>query len=232
MTTDNGQDPESFSQENAEDGQLAAATIISDDTASSEGSLGSNQNLEDDNQTEILDDDAPDLQVSEGAVDSESQSSSKPKAFFKRKRSIIGGVASGILVILCIGGAGLIGRSPRIDPVSVVPVQMYLSTIDGVTSDVFYLDRFIILFSEDSDRAYLTLSVAITPSNKDVFNEIKAKRAVCRRAIYDIVRKAVADSKKLLKAKNRLEQDMLNALNAVLTKGTIERVELSDFLVV
>jgi flagellar basal body-associated protein FliL len=85
---------------------------------------------------------------------------------------------------------------------------------------------------DEQELAYLLTSLAMTPSNSEVFKEVREKRTACRGVIYEVLKKAAETKGDKAMDQERLRQDIANALNAILVSGTVEKVEFVEFLVV
>jgi flagellar basal body-associated protein FliL len=216
-----------------EDSQLAEATIISEETSESDEGPVEEEGIEgNENQTEIL----------EGDVTG--QDSSVLKGFVKgnwllqkinvaaNKGVTISGLFVGLLVIVFMYKAQMMDENSGVDEPQALPVQVFLASIDGETHDALYFDRFLILLEEEAAPAYLMLSIVITPSNKKTYEEVNAKRTICRGIIYDVLQKSVTQRTQLKKYRKTLEKEILDALNRVLPAGGLEQVDLSELLVV
>ena len=108
--------------------------------------------------------------------------------------------------------------------------QVYLGSINGDTADVFFFDRFLILLGEEDDKAYLILSLIVTPSNGKVYKEVKTKMTLCRSVILDVLTNSVKRTHVI--EGEKLRQEILTALNAILDSGSIEHVDFSEFIIV
>jgi hypothetical protein len=214
-----------------EGGQLAEATIISEETSrSDEGFDGEKASGGAENQTEILesDDIGSGLPVLKGL----GKDSRRPLKFdIAAKRGIISGLFVGLLAMVFSHGAEMMNESPIVDETEMLPVQMFLASIDGGTYDTLYFDRFLILLEGD-DPAYLMLNIVITPSNKKTHEEVNAKRTICRGIIYEVLQKSVTKMAEFKEYRKTLEQEILEALNRVFATGAVEQVDLSEFLFV
>jgi hypothetical protein len=214
-----------------ESGRLAEATIISEETSrSDEGFDGEKASGGAENQTEILesDDIGSGLPVLKGL----GKDSRRPLKFdIAAKRGIISGLFVGLLAMVFSHGAEMMNESPIVDEPEMLPVQMFLASIDGGKYDTLYFDRFLILLEGD-DPAYLMLNIVITPSNKKTHEEVNAKRTICRGIIYEVLQKSVTKMAEFKEYRKTLEQEILEALNRVFATGAVEQVDLSEFLFV
>jgi len=233
-SADNGKDDDldAFVNDDPEERQLAEATIISEDTAQSSAGVGQEGDIDgQEDQTGLLEGDDTDLGVPEATGVAKTNGLPKNR-FAKKARYAVGGIAVGVLALAVLYIPGLFKGRPDVDEPRILPVQIYLESIDGGTQDVLYFDRFLILLEDDDARAYLSLSLSVIPSSKAVYAEIAAKRAICRAVIYEVLKKAVSTREKFVEAKSRLPQEILEALDQVLDSGAVEKVDLSEFLVV
>jgi flagellar basal body-associated protein FliL len=233
LETDSTNDIEPFEEDEAEDRQLAEATIISEDGSET------NEGLEPEGR---LDDDEDSLgSLDKNGIEKESEARPSPlvyasriKSVFKHNRSAIGGLALGILLLLLLNGLRVMYLSHKAKQQTILPVQAYLASVQEgeTTSAVLYLERFLILLVDEDDQAYLSLRIAITPSNKTAYEEVDNKRTICRAAIYETLKKAVRMKQELMNSKQKLKQDVMDSLNSILGAGTVHKVHLTEFLVI
>ena len=216
-----------------EDSQLAEATIISEDNSrSDEGLAGAKATGGDENETEISEGDGI------GSEPPVLKGFAKGAWLLRKfniganKRVMISGLFVGLLVTVFMHKAEVMEESGVVDEPEVLPVQMFLASIDDGAHDAFYFDRFLILLEEEEDPAYLMLSIVITPSNKKTYEEVNAKRTICRGIIYEVLKRSVTKRAKFKEYRKTLEKEILKAINRVLAEGGLEQVDLSEFLVV
>lgn len=213
------------------DQRVAEATIISDET--------SPPGTQDDGEEGFADDEATELfTADEGAALSES-APKKPrglmvhvKTLLEKKWSVAAGAAAGMMIVLCFGlvRGRLAGTSVKLP--TLLPVQMVLASIEGVTSDVFYFDKFLIVLPGGDERAYVSLGISVIPSGKAVYREIASNKAACRLAIYDALRQTIVDAKPPGPSGTELRGVVSKALDRVLRSGRVESVELYDYTAV
>jgi len=96
--------------------------------------------------------------------------------------------------------------------------------------DVVNFDKFLILLVNDYNKAYLSLTMSIKPSNSQVYKELNEKRTFFRGVIYKVLEERVKGKKKLMTRKEKLKQDILNALNAAIAGGTVYEVVFCEVL--
>jgi len=217
----------------AEKRQVAEATIIPEDAEQS-SSAGVSQEGDNDGQEEHAglsqaDGDDPETLETTGA---DKKNGLPKKGFAKKIQYAAGGIGVGILILAVLYMAGLIKGRSDIDDQGIVPVHTYLGSTDGGAHDVLYFDRFLVLLEGDDALAYLLLSLSVVPSSKAVYKEIAVKRTICRDVIYEVLKKSVSTREKLVDAESRLPQEIMDALDQVLESGTVEKVHVSEFLVV
>jgi len=215
-----------------EERPIAEATIISEDTAGSDVALGGGVDNDVDGQPEVTE--GEQAEVSQG---SESEKSDKRSRFagitalLARHRLYVVGFLIGSVLAAAVTGWNHFFRR---EGVAIQPpvMQVYLASIGGDTADVLFFDKFFVLMGDEEELAYLLASLAMTPSNSEVFKEAREKRTTCRGVIYEVLKKAAETKGDKAMDQERLRQDIANALNAILVSGTVERVEFVEFLVV
>jgi flagellar basal body-associated protein FliL len=224
-------DPDAFANDD-EGERLAEATIISEDTGQSNAGVDGEGNLDGlESQGELLENDDMGLEALEAEGSFRSNNLEKV-AFIRKKRSVLVGFVVAIMALVAFKGIRLMEETARVEEAQGLPVLVYQASIDGGDYHALYFDRFLILLDDDGDEAYLSLSLSVMPSNKKVFGEVMAKMGLCRGLIYEILRKAATRGDRFAEGDTQLSKDILKALNKVLATGTVDKVQLSEFLVV
>lgn len=211
---------------------IAEATIISEDTAGSDVALAGGADNDVDGQPEVSEGEQAEVsQASESEKsDKRSRFAGITSLFAKHRLYVVGFLIGGVLAAAVTGS----GRLFRREGVAIQPpiMQVYLASIGGDTADVLFFDKFFVLMGDEQELAYLLTSLAMTPSNSEVFKEVREKRTACRGVIYEVLKKAAETKGDKAMDQERLRQDIANALNAILVSGTVEKVEFVEFLVV
>jgi len=211
---------------------IAEATIISEDTAGSDVALVGGADNDVDGQPEVSEGEQAEVsQASESEKsDKRSRFAGIASPFAKHRLYVVGFLIGGVLAAAVTGS----GRLFRREGVAIQPpiMQVYLASIGGDTADVLFFDKFFVLMGDEQELAYLLTSLAMTPSNSEVFKEVREKRTACRGVIYEVLKKAAETKGDKAMDQERLRQDIANALNAILVSGTVEKVEFVEFLVV
>ena len=217
----------------AEDNQLAEATIISEETSDSDDGLEKEQaSGEDGVETDISEND----EIKAESADEKGLEKSKwwPQKFdiAANKGVVVSGLVVGLLAMVLFHGIYKTDENPTFVEPEALPVQLFLASVDGENYDSLYFDRFLILLEEDDEPAYLMLSIVVMPSNRDTYEEVNAKKTICRSIIYEVLQKSVTQRGELKEPRKILEQEIMEALNQVLATGALEQVNLYEFLVV
>ena len=94
------------------------------------------------------------------------------------------------------------------------------------------LASFVVLLAENEDRAYLSLSISVKLSNRNVYREMEEKKTFLRGVIYGILDKAAKAGSLQIISKEQLKRDIIGALNGFLVTGTVDDIYFTQFLVV
>ena len=112
------------------------------------------------------------------------------------------------------------------------------STPDNTTSimrdsaEVLDFAGFVVLLPENEDQAYLSLSISVKLSNRNVYKEIEKKKTFIRGVIYGVLDKAAKTGSTQIMSKEQLKQDIIDAVNRLLVTGIVDEVYFTTFLVV
>ncbi|RLB83811.1 MAG: hypothetical protein DRH17_01240 [Deltaproteobacteria bacterium] len=178
--------------------------------------------------------------TAEGSVDSPSdtaiEASLQPERWwFRKRRNVIGSLIFVLFILLV--AYGLKGwrihlseseKAPSTHAQRVTSKRVYRAPIGAILD----LSPFLVLFPEDVDQAYLSLSISVKLSNRNVYKEILEKKTFFRGAIYTVLNKAVKASSSKMISKSQLKQDVIDALNGLLVTGTVDQVYFTEFLVI
>lgn len=212
--------------------QLAKAIIISEDTEQSTERLGRKDNIDGgENQTE--DPEGDDTTPAGSEVDGVYKSDGSPINNVKKNAVyVLGGLGVGVLTMAALYISTSVNKLCDLAESKSIPVQMYFESMDAGAHDALYFDKFLILLEDEHPGAYLSLGVSVIPSSKAVWEEIFAKRTVCRAVIYEVLKKTVSTWENLEETRSGLARAISEALDEVLNSGGVEKVDLYEFLVV
>ncbi|MBW2194045.1 MAG: hypothetical protein JRD47_02235 [Deltaproteobacteria bacterium] len=148
---------------------------------------------------------------------------------FSKYRGTVCGAFVGILLLFVVGGLKYFVFNQNSEPQS-IPIQVFIASAKTELTDVVNFDKFLILLVNDYNKAYLSLTMSIKPSNSQVYKELNEKRTFFRGVIYKVLEERVKGKKKLMTRKEKLKQDILNALNAAIAGGTVYEVVFCEVL--
>jgi|GEM_PF-3994057 len=218
-----------------EGGQVAEATIILEDATEPSRSAESEETLEEsggstqdprEQETETA---FPDTSSSDSP---ESRPLSAVRAQLKKYQRPIAGFIVGTCVLFSVYGiTGLVTKGKE-EQRKTVSVQVYRASVENGTADILHLARFLVFLAEKGDRAYLLLSLSIKPSNSAVYSEVDEKMTLCRAAIYGVLSKIAMGEMEQVDSRKKLKKDIIDAINAVLVTGTVDRIDFTEFLLV
>jgi flagellar basal body-associated protein FliL len=212
----------------AEERQLAEATIIAEDTDQTTVEESGSEALE--NEGKLLTTDEVVLDDLEAPKSDEDQLGATNRVISK-KTGVFAGLVIALLALVALNES-LSKKEWKPVEESEVPVQIYLASMAKEIPLEVYFDRFIILLNEDADQAYLTMNLSVIPSSQSVYEEVNAKRLLCRAVIYEVLKRAAKNTEILAETKTRLSKDIIQALNKTLATGRVKEVHFSEFLVV
>lgn len=219
-----------------EGGRVAEATIILEDATEPSPSAESEETLEKSgDSTEDDPGEQKDETVSVGTSPSggpESRSLSAVRCQLKKYQRHIAGFTVGMCVFFSVYGiTGLVTKGKE-EQRKRVSVQVYQASVENGTAHILHLARFLVFLAEKGDRAYLLLSLSIKPSNSAVHSEMGEKMTLCRAAIYGVLNKIAMGEMEQVDSRKKLKKDIIDALNAVLVTGTVDRIDFTEFLLV
>lgn len=113
--------------------------------------------------------------------------------------------------------------------------RVYMASITSNSGATLDLKPFIVIFPNDHESSYLSLTVSLRFSHSsidDIYKEIHTKKALVRGVIYGVLEQAVTAGVPDTMSAGQLKQDIISALNALLATGRIDEVYFTDFLVV
>ncbi len=97
---------------------------------------------------------------------------------------------------------------------------------------LFPLDTFTVnLISNSNKQRYLKTQMSLELSNKNLAIELNAKKAVLRNKIIGVLSSRTFQEISTIKGKNKLAQQITNALNPMLSDGTIDGVFFTHFII-
>jgi len=96
---------------------------------------------------------------------------------------------------------------------------------------LFPLDTFIVNLVSSNHQRYLKTQMSLELSNKDLAAELKAKKAVIRNRVIGVLSSKTYQQISTIAGKNKLAQEIANAINPMLSDGSIEGVFFTEFVV-
>ncbi len=96
---------------------------------------------------------------------------------------------------------------------------------------LFPLDTFIVNLVSSNHQRYLKTQMSLELSNKDLAAELKAKEAVVRNRVIGVLSSKTYQQISTIAGKNKLAQEIANAINPMLSDGSIEGVFFTEFVV-
>ena len=161
-------------------------------------------------------------------------------AFAREHKKLVAGLVLVLCIPLVVYGLEYWRMHPGIDHKKIATARIYRAPITmgdsgGTMEDsggILDLATFVILFSEDQDRTYLSLNISLKLSNSNISKEIEEKKTLLRGAIYEVLDKAVKAVSPQMMTKEQMKRDIISALNDLLVTGTIDDVYFTEFLVV
>ncbi len=98
---------------------------------------------------------------------------------------------------------------------------------------IFYQfeDPFIVNLAEANAERYLKVSPVFEVDNKDVLEEITQKLPKIKDILITIFSSKTLDDVMPLAGKDRIKQEIMDKVNAVLSKGKVIAVYFSDFVI-
>ncbi|WP_457744767.1 flagellar basal body-associated protein FliL [Sulfurimonas sp.] len=113
---------------------------------------------------------------------------------------------------------------------------MQNATIDNTRSlsdiGVLYpLDTFTVNLKSDSDRRYLKTTISLELEGKELSAELDAKTAVLRDRIIRILSSKTLGEISSKKGKQKVSEQIMNTLNAMITDGRIKGVYFTEFVI-
>ncbi len=96
---------------------------------------------------------------------------------------------------------------------------------------LYPLDTFTVNLKSDSGRRYLKTTISLELSSADLSTEFDAKKAVLRSTIIMILSSKTLEEVTSRKGKEKLSDQIVNALNAMITKGRVEGLFFTEFVI-
>jgi len=163
-------------------------------------------------------------------LDSSEEKKGSKKRFIVKKICGLKNVPIGFVIGLVLGTA--IFWNNRFDNNSsenyIPEYNIYLATLNNDSAEVIYFEKFIFLL--ENEKTYLILSISVHPSKGEVYKEIKEKNILCRSAIFDKIENLVKRTGDV--GKDIIRNAVSDALNEIIEKGKIEKVNLDECLII
>jgi len=208
---------------------VAEATIISEDDSEQNASSAPEGNPEEEAHSQ----EGGDELQKDGSAPKVSRISglSAVGNFFSRYRGAVCGAFVGILVLFVVGGLKYFILNQNVEPQNQsIPIQVYIASVETELTDIVNFDRFLILLVDDYNKAYLSLTMSVKPSNSGVYKELSENTTYFRGVIYKVLEERVNSRKNLMTSKEKLKKDILNALNAAIAGGTVYEVVFCEIV--
>lgn len=98
-------------------------------------------------------------------------------------------------------------------------------------ASVYPLDPFVVNIYDGQDIRYLRLKVEFEMLNPAVKGELEGRQAAIRDAILVLLTTKTLQDIQHLAGKNQLREEILTAVNKIVTPGSVSRVYFTDFVV-
>jgi flagellar basal body-associated protein FliL len=147
-------------------------------------------------------------------------------------KKVIAVLALALFLSLMVYGLKQWHMHPEKDPQRATYTLVYRAPITRGSADILDLASFVVLLAENEDRAYLSLSISVKLSNRNVYREMEEKKTFLRGVIYGILDKAAKAGSLQIISKEQLKRDIIGALNGFLVTGTVDDIYFTKFLVV
>ncbi len=96
---------------------------------------------------------------------------------------------------------------------------------------LYPLDTFTVNLKSDSGRRYLKVTISLELSGEELSTELDAKTAVLRDRIIRILSSKTLEEISSRKGKKKLSEQIMNALNAMITDGKIQGIYFTEFVI-
>jgi flagellar FliL protein len=96
---------------------------------------------------------------------------------------------------------------------------------------LYPLDTFTVNLKSDSGRRYLKVTMSLELEGKELSNELDAKAAVLRDRIIRILSSKTLEEISSKKGKQKVSQQIMDALNAMLSDGEIKGIYFTEFVI-
>jgi len=152
--------------------------------------------------------------------------------FFSTKRLIIIG-----LVLLFLAGGGVFAylkfsasqNSSNQQTKAQKPADH--KQVNDLPGPIFNLETFIVNLLDDSGRRYLKTNIKLELSKKSVKEEITQKMPLIQDDIIALLSNKSYEDIADISGKLRLRMQIIKRLNNILTKGKIQKVYFTDFII-
>ena len=96
---------------------------------------------------------------------------------------------------------------------------------------LYPLDAFTVNLKSDSGRRYLKSTISLELDTPDLATELDTKKAVLRDRIIRILSSKTLEEVSSRKGKQKLSDQIMNTLNAMITKGQIKGIYFTEFVI-
>ena len=96
---------------------------------------------------------------------------------------------------------------------------------------LYPLDTFTVNLKSDAGRRYLKATLSLELSGEELSTELDAKKAVLRDRIIRILSSKTLEEISSRKGKKKVSEQIVNALNAMITDGEIKNIYFTEFVI-
>ena len=141
---------------------------------------------------------------------------------YKRKRKLLIAAAIGLCLLTGAGYLSLQNEKEKVPEAIKLPVMAGRSLA---------FDSFVIPFREHDKFAYLSLDISFRLMDRELAEEMTAKRGLLRGIIYDLLQEEVNKAGKLPPL-DKLKKYIVEGVNKALSSGKVKEAYIVDFLAV
>ncbi len=103
-------------------------------------------------------------------------------------------------------------------------------TLDEIGT-LYPLDTFTVNLKSNTDRRYLKVTLSLELQGEELSTELDAKSAVLRDRIIRILTSKTLEEVSSKKGKQKVSQQIMNTLNAMLSNGKIKGIYFTEFVI-
>lgn len=94
-----------------------------------------------------------------------------------------------------------------------------------------YFDRFVVDLADETSRRYLRFGITLEVENEAVLEELVLRQSQLRDVVIAISRDKTSTQLRGEKGQNLLRDEVLKELNAIVVRGTIVRLDFTEFFI-